>query len=292
MPTATANGIELAYETMGDPADPTVLLVMGWGAQMTLWPDEFCKMIVDRGYHVVRFDNRDVGLSAKTEGEPPNLMAMFMAAMAGQQPSADSVPYTLSDMAADAVALLDVLGLDRAHVVGASMGGMIAQTIAIEHPERTASLTSIMSTTGDRSVGQAKPEVITALLAPAPQDREEAIERSVAAGRMISGPHFDEERSRELAAFHFDRCFHPVGLVFQMAAILASGDRTDALASVSAPTTVIHGRVDPLVTLSGGEATAKAIPGAELVVIDDMGHDLPMPRWPEVVDAIDAAARR
>ncbi len=290
MATATNDGIELTYEAIGDPDDPTVLLVMGWGAQMTLWPDDFCKQLAEHGYQVVRFDNRDAGLSSKTEGEVPNLMQLFLGSMSGAPPDPEDVPYTLSDMADDAVAVLDAVGVDRAHVVGASMGGMIAQQIAIEHPDRVRSLTSIMSTTGDRTVGQADQEVMTALLTPAPTDRDGAIERAVTSGRMIAGPHFDEERSRQMAGFHYDRCFHPAGMVFQMAAIMASGDRTGKLRELDVPTLVVHGAVDRLVTPSGGEATARAIPGARHLVLDEMGHDLPVPLWGEIIDAIDELA--
>lgn len=213
-----------------------------------------------------------------------------MAALSGQEVTGSQ--YLLSDMAADAVAVLDHLSIDRAHIVGASMGGMIVQTMAIERPERVASLTSIMSTTGAPTVGQAEGDTLMQLMAPTPPERDAAIERTVTISRAISGPHFDEERSRRLAEFHFDRCFHPVGVAHQMAAIIASGDRTEALAGLDVPTVVVHGEVDPLVTISGGEATAEAIPGAELVRFAEMGHDMPEVLWPAIAAAIEGVARR
>ncbi|MEO1062112.1 MAG: alpha/beta fold hydrolase [Actinomycetota bacterium] len=290
MPELVAQDLTLHYDTHGDAADPTVLLVMGLGAQMTLWDLGFVEELVGRGYHVVRFDNRDVGLSSKTDAPMPDIMAMLMAAFAGQEPS--GAAYTLSDMAADAVAVLDHLGVDRAHIVGASMGGMIVQTMAIEHPDRVASLTSIMSTTGSPDVGQAEGDTLMQLMAPVPDDRDAAIERNVKISQLIAGPLWDEVRSRELAAFHYDRCFHPIGVAHQMAAIIASGNRTERLQGLDVPTVVIHGEVDPLVTISGGEATAAAIPGAELVRFADMGHDMPQKLWPEIADRIEGVARR
>jgi pimeloyl-ACP methyl ester carboxylesterase len=290
MPEIDTGSVTIHYDTHGDPSHPTVMLVMGLGAQMTLWDQGFVDELVGRGFHVVRHDNRDVGLSSKTDGPPPDIMSMVMAALTGQEVRGSA--YLLSDMAADAVAVLDDLGIERAHIVGASMGGMIVQTMAIEHPGRVASLTSVMSTTGSPTVGQAEGDTLMQLMAPTPPDRDAAIERSVAISRAISGPHFDEDRSRSLAEFHFDRCFHPVGVAHQMAAIIASGDRTEGLGRLDVPTVVIHGEVDPLITISGGEATARAIPGAELVRFAEMGHDLPEVLWPAIVDAIEGVARR
>lgn len=290
MPELVTDGPTLHYDTHGDPSDPTVLLVMGLGAQMTLWDGGFVDELVGRGFHVVRFDNRDVGLSTKTDAPVPNVLAMVMAALSGQEVTGSE--YLLSDMAADGVAVLDHLGVDRAHIVGASMGGMIVQTMAIEHADRVASLTSIMSTTGSPTVGQAEGDTLMQLMAPVPDERDAAIERSVKVSEAISGPLFDEARSRELAAFHYDRCFHPEGVAHQMAAIVASGDRTERLTTLDVPTVVIHGEADPLVTISGGEATAAAIRGAELVRFADMGHDMPQQLWPEIADAIEAVARR
>lgn len=290
MPELTTTEHTLHYDTHGDPSDPTVLLVMGLGAQMTLWDIGFVEELVGRGFHVVRFDNRDVGLSSKTDAPPPNVLAMVMAALSGQEVT--GAAYLLSDMAADAVAVLDHLGVDRAHVVGASMGGMIVQTMAIEHPDRVASLTSIMSTTGSPTVGQAEGDTLMQLMAPVPAEREAAIERSVKVSEAISGPLFDEARARAIAEFHHDRSFHPVGVAHQMAAIVASGDRTDRLRELDVAAVVIHGEVDPLVTISGGEATAEAIPGAELIRFAEMGHDLPERIWPDIADAIEGVARQ
>jgi pimeloyl-ACP methyl ester carboxylesterase len=216
-------------------------------------------------------------------------MALYAQYLTGQPIEA---PYTLSAMAADAVGLLDALDIRAAHIVGASMGGMIVQTMAIEHPDRVLSLTSIMSTTGHTEVGQPDPESILALLSPAPTDREGAIKQNVETARVISGDLFDEETARSIATESYDRCFHPAGFAFQLVAIAASGDRTEGLAGVDVPTLVIHGRQDSLVTPSGGEATAAAIPGADLLVLGQMGHDLPERYWPQIADAIFNTAAR
>ncbi len=277
-----SGGIDLAYETFGDPADPPVLLVMGLGTQMLGWPEGFCEELTRHGHFVVRFDNRDIGLSTHLHDAPaPNPFA----AIAGDLSSAS---YTLSDMASDTVGLIDHLGLDAVHLVGASMGGMIAQTVAIEHPRRVLSLTSIMSTTGDRAVGTPTQEAMAALLAPPATSRAGAIERTVATYRVIGSPGYpmDEAALRERAGLSFDRGFDPVGVARQLTAIYASGDRTPHLRELTVPTLVVHGEQDPLVGVSGGRATAEAVPGAELVVIDGMGHDLPEPLWAEVAGHI------
>jgi pimeloyl-ACP methyl ester carboxylesterase len=266
----TANGVELEYETFGREGDPLLLLVMGFGAQLTNWDPRFCQVLADAGFFVVRYDNRDVGLSGRIT---------------------DGTPYTLDDMADDGAALVRALGRDTAHVVGASMGGMIVQLIAIRHPDVTASLCSIMSTPHP-AIGPATDRAREALLAPAPDGRDGAIAAGVAATRIFSPVHFDEAKAAERAAAAYDRAFDPDGKARQLAAIIASPDRTEALAGVTAPTLVIHGALDEAITLEGGEATAKAVPGAELLVIDDMGHDLPEPRWPEIVEAIANNARR
>ncbi|MGA9275571.1 alpha/beta fold hydrolase [Ilumatobacter sp.] len=283
MPITAVNDLEICYESFGPDDAPPVLLVMGLGAQMNLWPPGFISELLERGFRVIRFDNRDAGLSSKSDGAPPDVMAIFTAAATGAPVNA---PYTLSAMSGDAVGLLDALGIERAHIVGASMGGMIVQMIAIEHPDRVASMTSIMSTTGAPDVGQPEPSAMTALLNPAPADREAAIAQGVATSRVIGGSLFDEERSREVAAESYDRCFNPAGFAFQIAAISATGDRTARLREVEVATLVIHGREDPLVTLSGGEATAAAIPGADLLVLALMGHDIPPLYWPQIADAI------
>jgi pimeloyl-ACP methyl ester carboxylesterase len=289
VPTAPVNGIEIDYEVLGEDGDPPLLLVMGLGEQLIAWPTDFCLALVDRGFQVVRFDNRDVGRSTCFDDRPvrgEDVLAAFTGA-------AVSAPYLLSDMAADAVGLLDHLGIDAAHVVGASMGGMIAQTIAIEHPTRVLSLTSIMSTTGDPAVGQPTPEAAAMLLTPRPTSRDQAIDQGVAARRAIGSPeHFDEAIAREQVAAAYDRRFNPDGFARQMLAILASGDRTERLRALDVATLVIHGDKDALVTPSGGEATAAAVPGAELLVLEGMGHDLPPSYWAPVVEAITKLAAR
>lgn len=285
---ARMGDIEIAYETFGDRSDPALLLIHGIATQMLGWPDELCELLASKGFFVIRFDNRDVGLSTHLHDSPP---VQIPALLAGDMSSAS---YTLSDMARDAVGLLDALGIESAHVVGASMGGTIGQTTAIEHPARIRSLTSIMSTTGNPNVGQPTPAAIGALLAPRPTDREGAIERVVENYRVIGSPGYelDEAALRERAGLAFDRANDPAGVLRQLAAVWASGDRTERLRELDLPVLVLHGRNDPLATLSGGEATAEAIPGAELVVFDGMGHDLPRPLWPEFAERITALARR
>ncbi len=286
MPRAVlSTGIELEYDTFGSPGDPALLLVMGFTAQMIGWDEEYCRMLAGRGHHVIRFDNRDCGLSTRLDGVEVDTAAVLGAALhgVGEMPT---VPYLLSDMAADAIGLLDRLGLDRAHVMGASMGGMIAQTMAIEHPERVASLTSVMSTTGAPDVGRPTPEAMEALLAEPPTDRSAYIESSTRWAVWASRRHHDAERARESAAASYDRAFYPEGGSRQMAAILASGDRTERLGGVTAPTLVIHGTDDTLIHPSGGEATAAAVPDARLLMVDDMGHDHPPALWPLLVDEI------
>jgi pimeloyl-ACP methyl ester carboxylesterase len=286
--TAPANGIELTYESFGDPTEPTMLMVMGLGVQMIGWDAEFCELLVGRGFRVVRFDNRDVGRSTKIEGGPrPDVMAVAMG-------DTSSASYTLDEMSEDCAGLLDHLGVEAAHVVGASQGGMIAQTLAIRHPERVLSLVSIMSSTGDRAVGQPHPEAMPALLTTPPADRDGYAEQVVLAFRAIGSPGFeaDEERLRERARESFDRGYHPEGTARQLVAILASGDRTEALRRLDVPTVVIHGTDDALIDVSGGTATAAAIPGAELELVEGMGHDLPRELWPRFVDLIVANAER
>ncbi len=283
MPTIAANDIDICFESFGPEDAPPVLLVMGLGAQMIAWPTGFISELLERGFRVVRFDNRDSGLSTRSAGEPPDVLAMYAKFGAGEPVEA---PYTLSLLAADAAGLLDALDIPAAHVVGASMGGMIVQTMAIEHPVKVLSLTSIMSTTGDPTVGQASPDAIGALLAPTPTSRDEAIDLGVKSSQVISGSLFDEDLARARAAEAFDRANNPDGFRFQLAAIAASGDRTEKLRELDVPTLVVHGREDALVTLSGGEATAAAIPGADLLVFGQMGHDLPEKYWPQLADAV------
>jgi pimeloyl-ACP methyl ester carboxylesterase len=281
-----ANRIELEYDTFGHRGGRPLLLVMGLGAQMILWDERFCEQLAERGHFVVRFDNRDVGLSTKLDAAGvPNVLEMMGRVAAGLPLAA---PYTLDDMADDAAALLEALDLASAHVCGASMGGMIAQTLAYRHAPRVRSLVSIMSSTGNPELPPAAPEAMQVLLSPPPASRAEAIEQAVKAWRVIGSPGFalDEARIRERTARAYDRCFHPPGAARQIAAILAHGNRRPRLAGVAAPTLVIHGADDPLVPLAGGRDTADAIPGAELLVIEGMGHDLPEGAWPRIVGAI------
>ncbi len=285
MARATNGGIELWFETMGDPADPPLLLVMGLGAQAIAWRDDWCEALVAAGRYVIRFDNRDCGWSTHLDGVEVDLPSI-MAAWAGGG-AMPAVPYRLSDMAADAVAVLDAAGVERAHVVGASLGGMIAQTVAIEHPERVRSLVSIMSTTGEPAFFESVAEVRAKLLAPRPPDRESAIDAAVEVGRAVGSPrYFDETEARAAAAIAYDRAYYPQGILRQTAAIRASGSRDDALRALAVPTLVIHGWADPLILPSGGRRTAEVVPGANLLVLGDMGHDLPRPLWPLLLDAI------
>jgi len=292
MPRIAANGIEIEYEQFGAAGNPPLLLVMGLAAQMILWEDDFCRAIADRGFHVTRFDNRDIGKSTwMTDAGVPDVGSAMIGAMTGQKVEA---PYTLSDMAADTAALLDGLSIRSAHVVGASMGGMIAQTLAIEHPAKVRTLTSIMSTTGNPALPPATPEAMSVLLSPPVAGRDENIDRAVTVFRTIgsSGYPFDEAMVRDIAARSFDRGFHPEGVARQLVAILASGSRKGLLSSVRVPTLVIHGSADPLVPFAGGVDTAESIPGAKLVEIEGMGHDLPRGTWPRIIDEICALAAR
>jgi pimeloyl-ACP methyl ester carboxylesterase len=279
--------LDIAYQTLGDPTDPPLLLVMGLGSQLIHWDLELYRQFADRGFHVIRFDNRDSGRSTKIRAPVPNLVR----AMAGLPIDA---PYLLADMADDAFGLLDHLSIDRAHVVGVSMGGMIAQTMAIRRPERVRSLASVMSTTGERRQSRPKLRLWSLLLQRAPQRRDQYIEYFVRAFRTIGSPGYptDEARLRELAGATYDRGHHPAGTGRQLAAIMASGDRTEQLRRVIVPTVVIHGTDDPLVPFRGGVATARAIPNAQFLAIPGMGHDLPREVWPKIVDAVVANAAR
>jgi pimeloyl-ACP methyl ester carboxylesterase len=284
---AQSGEVELAYETIGDAGDPPLLLVMGLGMQLIHWDLELCELLAERGFHVIRFDNRDAGLSTKLEAPVPNVMKL-MAGLPGR------VPYRLDHMADDALGLLDHLGIERAHVAGVSMGGMIAQTMAMRRPDRVLSLASMLSTTGERRVGTPKLRVWSVLMRRAPHDRDAYIEYFVRVFRLIGSPGYavDEERSRELAAATYDRCHHPAGTARQLAAILASGSRTAGLRKLDLPAVVIHGDDDPLVPRRAGVATARAIPNAELLTFPGMGHDLPRELWPAIVDAIAKNAER
>jgi pimeloyl-ACP methyl ester carboxylesterase len=284
VPTAASNGIEICYDAVGDPGDPTMLLVMGLGSQMVHWPDDFCAALADRGYHVVRFDNRDTGESTRFDGVPANVAA----AIGGGDVT---VPYLLADMADDAVGLLDHLGVDRAHVFGVSMGGMIAQTVAIRHPARVASLTSVMSTTGDPDVGAPTGEAMAALMGQPPTTRQGYQDAAVHHAHVWGSPGlFDATRLRETAGRAWDRGYDPAGTARQLVAIMSSGSRSADLALLEVPTLVIHGTADTLVQPSGGERTAAVIPDAKLLVVEGMGHDLAPPLWPQLIDAVTAHA--
>jgi len=285
---AQVGDLEIAYETFGDAGDPPILLVMGLATQMIGWPDEFCAGLADRGYFVVRFDNRDIGLSTHLDSAgAPDILTVLGG-------DASSVPYGLADLADDTVGLLDALGLDSVHLIGASMGGMIAQLVALQHPARVRSLTSIMSTTGDPSVGRPSEAALALLVAPAARDRDAAVQRVIDTYRVVGSPgfEFDESALRERAGLSFDRAYDPAGVARQLAAVLTTPDRTRALKGISVPTLVIHGSDDALVDVSGGRATAAAVPGAELLVVDGMGHDLPRAMWPEITDRITALIER
>jgi pimeloyl-ACP methyl ester carboxylesterase len=278
---ARVGELDIAYQTLGDPADPPLLLVMGLGMHLIHWDLELCRQLADRGFHVIRYDNRDAGRSTKIDAPVPNLVR----AMAGLPIES---PYLLRDMADDAFGLLDQLGIERAHVLGASMGGMIGQEMAIRRPDRVLSLASLMSTTGERRHGRPKLRLWSLFVHRAPQRRDDYVEYFVRVLRMVGSPGYpgDEARLRQLAAATYDRGHHPAATGRQLAAIMASGDRTKQLRRLAVPTVVIHGTDDPLVPFRGGIATARAIPDAEFIAIPGMGHDLPREVWPKVVDAV------
>ncbi|MCX5829992.1 MAG: alpha/beta fold hydrolase [Deltaproteobacteria bacterium] len=286
MPNVTANGIQIEYDTFGDSSFPALLLVAGNGAQMIFWEVEFCELLAKKGYFVIRFDNRDAGLSTKfEEAGIPDFQAAIKAAMEGKPVES---AYSLDDMADDAVGLLNALGIEKAHICGASMGGMIAQVIAYRHPKHALSLTSIMSTTGNPDLPQAKPETIAAVLAPAPEGREAYVEHNMNIWRRIWSPGFpfEEKRARTFIEKSYDRSYYPQGMARQNIALIANGDRRPSLSSIKVPTLVIHGADDPLILVEGGKDTARVIPGARLFIINGMGHDMPKGVWAEIVDAI------
>ena len=276
--------IELEYETFGDSKNPALLLIMGYMAQMVAWEDELCRMFAANNLFVVRFDNRDCGLSTKFDGVQVDVNAVIAAAL--MEDPIPPVPYTLSHMASDAVGLLDHLRIERAHVLGASMGGMIAQVMTIEHPTRVCSLTSVMSMSGEPEYGQSAPEAMNALLSVPPSDRDGFIAHAPIYQAFHSKKYRSDENSKRAAARDFDRCFYPQGAPRQLAAIYATGRRTEQLQAVKTPTLVIHGKDDTLITPSGGERTAELIPNAKFVLLDDMGHDLPQPLWGKFVSLV------
>ncbi|MGD9381773.1 MAG: alpha/beta hydrolase [Candidatus Thorarchaeota archaeon] len=280
--TAKVGDIEITYDTFGDPSAPPMLLVMGLGAQMIRWDEAFCKALAAQGHWVIRFDNRDVGLSSKfDDGGVPDVMSLI-------QGEAVDVPYKLKDMADDAIGLLDALGIKEADVVGVSMGGMIVQTMAIHYPDRVRTLTSVMSSTGSPDLPQPTEEAMAALLAPPASSRDEYIKNSLMSAKVLHGPHYplDEDYVRNYSEISYDRCYHPPGFTRQLSAVIASGSRKEALGNIKIPTLVIHGDADPLVPVEGGKDTAKSIPEAELLIIEGMGHSFPTEVVPQILQAI------
>lgn len=289
MPNARHGDVEIFYETFGEPSDPALLLVNGLGSQCINYRAEWCEKFAAEGFFVIRFDNRDVGLSTKFSDAEPAIGAVVRALSAGQEPE---VPYTLDDMAGDALAVLDHLGIGQAHIMGLSMGGMIVQQLAITHPERLLSMTSVMSTTGDPDVGRSSPEAQALLFREPPTDRASAIARHLEGIRTYGSPAFyDEERLTVAAGEAYDRSFNPEGQARQVMAIIASPSRTSALHDVQVPALVLHGDADKLVDISGGRRTAEAIPGARFVVMEGMGHDYPPQYWDRWVHLVTDHAR-
>ncbi len=280
------NDIEIVYDTFGEPSAPPLLLIMGLGQQLISWDEDFCKQLAAKGYWVIRFDNRDVGLSTKLdETGVPNILKLMLIV---EQSETIEVPYTLLDMTVDMKGLLDALKIETTHIVGVSMGGMIAQTMVIHYPQRVRTLTSIMSSTGNPQLPQPKPEAMSILLTPPPSGRTEYIEYMLKSWRMLHGPKFpfDAAYWREFISRAYDRNFYPAGISRQLAAILAMGNRKEQLKTVKVPTLVIHGDADPLVPVEGGIDTAEAVPGAELLIIKGMGHDIPPEVFSQIIDAI------
>ncbi|MEV5732892.1 alpha/beta hydrolase [Streptomyces sp. NPDC052292] len=279
--------VSIAYESFGDPGDPPVLLVMGFGAQMLAWHEDFCRALADRGRYVIRYDNRDCGLSTKFDDHPVDMREFIAAVSSGDVPAALAmVPYRLLDMAGDGLGLLTALGIERAHVVGASMGGMIAQVMALSCPQRVLTLTSMMSSTGESEYGQSSPEAQTVLFSPKPADREGYVAAAERELVWASKRYGDAAVLRELAAASYDRAYYPGGIGRQLGAMILSGSRADALRELRVPTLVIHGLDDTLIDPSGGKRTAELVPGAELLLVPDMGHDRPRELWPELIDAL------
>ncbi|MCX4902232.1 alpha/beta fold hydrolase (plasmid) [Streptomyces sp. NBC_01369] len=294
MPIADVpSGASIAYDTFGEAADPPVLLVMGFGAQMISWHEDFCHMLAARGRYVIRYDNRDSGLSTKFDAHPVDMTRFIETVSAGEIPAAQAmIPYTLQDMADDGLGLLTAMGITRAHIFGSSMGGMIAQTMAITHPERCLTLTSMMSSTGESEYGQPSPAAQQVLFSPKPADRAGYINASEKEAIWASRRYTDIDGIRELAARSYDRAYYPAGTGRQLGAMILGGSRAEALTSLTVPTLVIHGLDDTLIDPSGGKRTAELVPGAELILLADMGHDRPRELWPAIIDAVGAHTTR
>jgi pimeloyl-ACP methyl ester carboxylesterase len=283
---AKINGLEIVYDVFGPPDAPPMLLIAGLGAQLIWWDEAFCRQLAARGYRLIRFDNRDVGLSTKFDpAGVPDVLAMLGASTRGQRLAA---PYTIRDMAADAAGLLDVLGIEAAHVFGVSMGGMIAQDMASHDPHRVRTLISYMSSSGGRDLPPPTADALSLLTLPAPADRASYLEQAWQWAAVLNGPAFpfDPDRVRTRAEQAFDRCHYPQGTARQLAGILASGSRRSALGAVQAPTLVIHGDADPLVPVEAGRDTAAAVPGAKLMIIEGLGHQMPPAVWPQLIEAV------
>ena len=291
MPRAKINNIEIEYETIGDSDSKPLLLIAGLGGQLLAWSDEMCESFVNRGFFVIRFDNRDVGLSTKLEDAGiPDFMEINKAFASGEKPK---VPYTLEDMAGDAVGVLDALNIDKAHVCGASMGGMIAQVLAYKHPSRVLSLTLIMSTTGNPNLPQAKPEIMAQFFAPVPSEREAYIKEMVKRGRLIHGTFaYNEDEIREYYTKDFDRSYYPEGVMRQLAAMAVPGNLKPEIGTIEAPTVVIHGREDPFNPVEAAKEIASTIPGAKLIILDGMGHSFPKEVIPRIIDELVANSNR
>jgi pimeloyl-ACP methyl ester carboxylesterase len=287
-----SDGVSIAYETFGEPGDPPVLLVMGFGAQMIAWHEDFCAMLAGRGRYVIRYDNRDCGLSTRFDDHPVDMSQFIAAVSGGDIPAAQAmIPYSLQDMAGDGMGLLTALGIEKAHIVGSSMGGMIAQTMAITHPARVLTLTSMMSSTGEPGYGQATPAAQQALFAPSPPDRQGYIAASEKELAWSSRRYANAGAIRELAARSYDRAYYPAGTGRQLGAMILAGSRADALKTLNVPTLVIHGLDDTLIDPSGGKRTAELVPSARLLLVPDMGHDRPLELWEDLCDAIEAHTR-
>ena len=291
MPKANVNNIEIEYETIGDEISKPLLLIAGLGSQMLAWSDEICESLANRGFYVIRFDNRDVGLSTKLEDAGlPNFLEINTAYARGEIPE---VPYILEDMVDDVIGLLDALNIDKVHVCGASMGGMIAQVLAYRHPSRVLSLTLIMSTTGNPDLPQSKPEIMAQFFAPVPSEREGYIEEMVKRDSLIQGTFsFDEDQSREYRTNEYERSYYPEGIARQLAAMAVPGNIKPYISAIQAPTLVIHGSEDPFNPVEAGKEIATMIPGAELLILDGMGHSFPREVIPRIINALVANSNK